>query len=91
MMARIVIPNGFPPSPDVSKLSRCVRFRQTSAVPKTRSRKTTAAPEASAVSWPPLRLGLLPGGANQFPGGFTPAVNQHLSRRTRFCGLTCKF
>ena len=28
-----------------------------------------SAPEASAVSLPPLLLRLLPGGANQFPGG----------------------
>jgi hypothetical protein len=27
---------------------------------------------------PPLLLRLLPGGANQFPGGFTPAVDQRL-------------
>src|SRR5580704_8417439 len=35
------------------------------------------APEASAVSLPPL-LGLLPRGANQFPSGYTPAVDQRL-------------
>jgi len=72
MMARIVIPNGFPPSPDVSKLSRCVRFRQLQPSPKPGREKRPSAPEASAVSLPPLRLRLLPGGANQFPGGFTP-------------------
>jgi len=37
-----------------------------------------SAPEASAVSLPPLLLWLLPGGANQFPGGFTPAVDHRL-------------
>ena len=31
-----------------------------------------SAPEASAVSLPPLLLWLLPGGANQFPGGLFP-------------------
>ena len=31
-----------------------------------------SAPEASAVSLPPLLLRLLPGGANQFPGGLLP-------------------
>jgi hypothetical protein len=35
-------------------------------------------PKASAASLPPLLLRLLPGGANQFPGGYTPAVDQRL-------------
>jgi hypothetical protein len=34
----------------------------------------------------PLLL-LLPGGANQFPGGTYTAVDQRLSRRTEKCGL----
>jgi hypothetical protein len=34
--------------------------------------------EASAASLPPLLLRLLPGGANQFPGGTFPAVDQRL-------------
>src|SRR5271170_5646128 len=35
-------------------------------------------PKASAASWPPLLHRLLPGGANQFPGGYTPAVDHRL-------------
>ena len=35
-------------------------------------------PEASTASLPPLLLRLLPGGANQFPGGSFPAVDQRL-------------
>jgi hypothetical protein len=42
------------------------------AIVLARSPLRPSAPEASAVSLPPLLLGLLPGGANQFPGGFTP-------------------
>src|ERR1700738_1499806 len=35
-------------------------------------------PKASAVSLPPPLLRLLPSATNQFPGGFTPAVDQRL-------------
>src|SRR5262249_51818574 len=45
--------------------------------------------EASAASLPPLLLRLLPGGANQFPGGTTPLWTSAFSRRTQIleqCG-----
>ncbi len=45
--------------------------------------KRPSTPEASAASLPPLLLRLLPGGANPFPGGTFPAVDQRLSQRTQ--------
>src|SRR4249920_3953599 len=38
--------------------------------------------KAPTASLPPLPSRLLPGGANQFPGGVAPAEVQRLSRRT---------
>src|SRR5450755_3318279 len=40
--------------------------------------KRPSTPEASVASLPPPLLRLLPGGANQFPGGTFPAVDQRL-------------
>ena len=45
--------------------------------------KRPSSSEASVASLPPPLLRLLPGGANQFPGGTSPAVDQRLSRRTQ--------
>ena len=47
-----------------------------------------SAPKASAASLPPLLLRLLPGGANQFPGGFTPAVDHRLFHGAPGYGVT---
>jgi hypothetical protein len=54
---------------------------QPACLPSRLERPST--PEASAASLPPLLLRLLPGGADQFPGG-TTAVDQRLSRRTKY-------
>jgi len=45
-------------------------------------------PKASAASLPPPQLRLLPGGANQFPGGFTLAVDHRLFTAHPVCDLT---
>ena len=59
--------------------------------------KRPSAPEASAASLPPLLLRLLPGGANQFPGGtpsrcepapFTAHTTPNLSTSSEFTRKT---
>jgi len=67
----------------VNVFEACSAFTHVTACTLAKSPLRPSTPEASAVSLPPLLLWLLPGGANQFPGGYTPAVDQHLSRRTR--------
>jgi hypothetical protein len=44
--------------------------------------KRPSTPEASVASLPPPLLRLLPGGANQFPGGTSPLWTSAFSRRT---------
>jgi hypothetical protein len=48
-----------------------------------KSPKRPSTPEASAASLPLLLLRLLPGGANQFPGGLFPLSTSAFSRRTQ--------
>ena len=66
----------------IAGFGACSAFTHVTACTLAKSPMRPSAPEASAVSLPPLLLRLLPGGANQFPGGYTPAVDQRLSRRT---------
>jgi hypothetical protein len=66
----------------ITRFGACSAFTHVTACTLARSPSRPSAPEASAVSLPPLLLRLLPGGANQFPGGYTPAVDRRLSRRT---------
>ena len=50
--------------------------------------KRPSTPKASAASLPPPPLRLLPGGANQFPGGtFTRCETSAFPRRTEKVGL----
>src|SRR6266566_1953810 len=66
----------------IAGFGACSAFTHVTACTLAKSPMRPSAPEASAVSLPPLLLRLLPGGANQFPGGYTPAVDRRLSRRT---------
>jgi len=63
-------------SPDSRRVSSCITcfgactaFTSVTACKLAKSPKRPSTPEASAASLPPLLLRLLPGGANQFPGG----------------------
>ena len=56
----------------------CSAFTHVTACMLAESPMRPSTPKASAASLPPPLLRLLPGGANQFPGGFTPAVDQRL-------------
>ena len=56
----------------VSRFEACSAFTHVTACMLAESPLRPSAPEASAVSLPPLLLRLLPGGANQFPGGLLP-------------------
>jgi hypothetical protein len=78
------------PSPKPGRVGSCINvfeacsaFTHVTACMLAESPMRPSTPKASAASLPPPLLRLLPGGANQFPGGFTPAVDHHLSRRTR--------
>ena len=52
-----------------SAIGACTAFKFVTAYRLAKSPKRPSTPEASAASFPPLLLRLLPGGANQFPGG----------------------
>src|SRR5262245_49230554 len=86
----LVRPHRLRPSPYLRRVSSCVilfeacsAFTFVTACLLAESLKRPSTPEASAASLPPLLLRLLPGGANQFPDGTFPAVDQRLSRRTQ--------
>src|ERR1700720_4188099 len=75
----------FRPSPNRRRVGSCVfgfeafsAFNHVTAFMLAESPMRPSPPKASAASLPPLLLRLLPGGANQFPGGCTPAVDQRL-------------
>jgi len=55
----------------VSLFEACSAFTHVTACMLTESPMRPSTPKASAASLPPPLLRLLPGGANQFPGGFT--------------------
>ena len=54
----------------ISLFEACSAFTHVTACMLAKSPMRPSTPKASAVSLPPLLLRLLPGGANQFPGGF---------------------
>src|SRR5271170_5791972 len=62
----------------LSLFEACSAFTHVTACLLAESPMRPSTPKASAASLPPLLLRLLPGGANQFPGGFTPAVDHRL-------------
>src|SRR5271157_1610786 len=62
----------------IARFGACTAFTFVTAYKLAKSPKRPSTPEASAASLPPLLLRLLPGGANQFPGGILPAVDQRL-------------
>src|SRR5205823_10858414 len=65
------------------RFEACSAFTHVTACTLAESPMRPSTPKAPAASLPPPLLRLLPGGANQFPGGYSPAVDHHLSRRTR--------
>ncbi len=56
----------------VSLFEACSAFTHVTACTLAKSPMRPSTPKASAASLPPPLLRLLPGGANQFPGGFIP-------------------
>jgi hypothetical protein len=79
------------PSPSVGRVGSCIGYFGACSVftshyglPDLPSRlKRPSTPEAPAASLPPLPLRLLPGGANQFPGGtLNPRWTSAFTRRT---------
>jgi hypothetical protein len=56
----------------ISLFEACSAFTLVTACKLAESPMRPSTPKASAASLPPLLLRLLPGGANQFPGGYTP-------------------
>src|ERR1700693_1821985 len=65
------------PSPKPGRVGSCITlfeacsaFTHVTACMLAKSPMRPSTPKASAASLPPLLLRLLPGGANQFPGGF---------------------
>jgi hypothetical protein len=62
----------------ISLFGACSAFTLVTACKLAESPMRPSTPKASAASLPPLLLRLLPGGANQFPGGYTPAVDLRL-------------
>ena len=53
----------------ITRFGACTAFTFVTAYKLAKSPTRPSTPEASAASLPPLLLRLLPGGANQFPGG----------------------
>jgi hypothetical protein len=64
--------------PCIAFFEACSAFTHVTAYRLAKSPMRPSTPEASAASLPPLLLRLLPGGTNQFPGGTSPTVDQHL-------------
>ena len=74
--------------PCIVVFEACSAFTHVTACMLAESPMRPSTPKASAASLPPPLLRLLPGGANQFPGGFTPAVDHHLFTAHPVCRLT---
>jgi hypothetical protein len=72
----------------ISLFGACSAFTLVTACKLAESPMRPSTPKASAASLPPLLLRLLPGGANQFPGGYTPAVDHRLFTAHLISGLT---
>ena len=73
------------PSPKPGRVGSCITlfqacsaFTHVTACMLAKSPMRPSTPKASAASLPPPLLRLLPSGANQFSGGYTPAVDHHL-------------
>src|ERR1700693_4627717 len=73
----------------ITRFGACTAFTIVTASKLAKSPTRPSTPEASAASLPPLLLRLLPGGANQFPGGILPAVDQRLFTAHAKVGLAC--
>src|SRR5580692_2772034 len=71
-------PNRRRVGPCITLFEACSTFTHVTACMPAESPMRPSTPKASAASLPPLLLRLLPGGANQFPGGCTPAVDRRL-------------
>src|SRR5271163_660246 len=71
-------PNRRRVGPCIVGFEACSAFTHVTACMLTESPMRPSTPKASAASLPPLLLRLLPGGANQFPGGYTAAVDHRL-------------
>jgi len=67
----------------ITLFEACSAFTHVTACMLAKSPMRPSAPKASAASLPPPLLRLLPGGANQFPGGLLPLWTITFSRRTR--------
>jgi hypothetical protein len=76
-------PNRRRVGPCIVLFEACSAFTHVTACMLTESPMRPSTPKASAASLPPLLLRLLPGGANQFPGGISlPLRTSTFSRRT---------
>lgn len=67
--AHIVVLDSRRVSSCITRFGACTAFTLVTAYKLAKSPKRPSTPEASAASLPPLLLRLLPGGANQIPGG----------------------
>src|SRR6266545_3393915 len=72
----------------ITRFGACTAFTIVTAYKLAKSPTRPSTPEASAASLPLLLLRLLPGGANQFPGGIFPAVDQRLFTAHEKSGIT---
>src|SRR5205807_9288988 len=68
----------------INRFEACSAFTHVTACMLAKSPTRPSTPEAPTASFPSPPLRLLPGGANSSPAGLSPAVNQRLSRRTRY-------
>src|SRR5215469_1109285 len=92
LFAHTPIHFGFPSSSGGSAPARCFRglldVYACSGLQARQVAKRPSTSEAPTVSLPPLSLRLLPGGANQFPGGDSHStVDQRLFHGARNLGL----
>jgi hypothetical protein len=82
-------PNRWRVGPCITLFEACSAFTHVTACLLTESPMRPSTPKASAASLPPPLLRLLPGGANQFPGGISlPLRISAFSRRTPVNALT---
>jgi hypothetical protein len=81
-------PNRRRVGPCITLFEACSAFTHVTAYMLTESPMRPSTPKASAASLPPPLLRLLPGGANQFPGGISlPLRISAFSRRTPMSAL----
>ena len=72
----------------INRFEACSAFTHVTACMLAKSPTRPSTPEAPTASLPSPPLRLLPGGANSSRAGLSPAVNQRLSRRTRYRDLS---